>query len=192
MLQLDNLIGTVVANQGGAMEADTISKNGRSLKSRMSKRSIFIIACFTVILPSYSVSMKFAESSLAPFQHYGYIIDESGQKIDGLIELNAWGKIWMNQSKIGFCPQSEIDKAKAAGKTKIKSKWYKATQLQGYGFGDKKFVTKKVKLSTGTAIRMVEVLSEQQKTYKFYNSGNEPSDPNKYVVLRETPTGELD
>lgn len=30
-------IETAVANQSGAMEADTISKNGRNLKSQMSK-----------------------------------------------------------------------------------------------------------------------------------------------------------
>jgi len=41
MLQFRNLtIGTAVANQSGAMEADTISKNGRSLKSQMSKKNL--------------------------------------------------------------------------------------------------------------------------------------------------------
>ena len=42
-------IETVVANQSGTMEADTISKNGRSLKSQMSKRNFFKVAaclCF--------------------------------------------------------------------------------------------------------------------------------------------------
>jgi len=40
MLQNSNLtIGTAVANQSVAMEADTISKNGRSLKSQMSKNN---------------------------------------------------------------------------------------------------------------------------------------------------------
>jgi len=38
MLQLSSLTNeTAVANQSGAMEADTISKNGRSLKSQMSR-----------------------------------------------------------------------------------------------------------------------------------------------------------
>ena len=40
-----------VANQGGAMEAETISKNGRSLKSQMSKVNIFkfVLALFVVV-----------------------------------------------------------------------------------------------------------------------------------------------
>ena len=38
MLQFSNLtIETVVANHGGAMEAETISKNGRISKSQMSR-----------------------------------------------------------------------------------------------------------------------------------------------------------
>jgi len=47
MLQNSNLtIGTAVANQSGAMEADTISKNGRSLKSQMSRINLFSLAFF--------------------------------------------------------------------------------------------------------------------------------------------------
>jgi len=52
MLQLSNLtIKAAVANQGGAMEADTILKNGRSLKSQMSKGNLFskIVLFFIVI-----------------------------------------------------------------------------------------------------------------------------------------------
>ena len=37
MLKFSNLIGAAVANCSEAMEADTISKNGRSLKSQMSR-----------------------------------------------------------------------------------------------------------------------------------------------------------
>ena len=51
MLQLSNLtIKAAVANQGGAMEADTILKNGRSLKSQMSRRNFLRNACFAVLL----------------------------------------------------------------------------------------------------------------------------------------------
>ena len=150
------------------------------------------MAVSVVILFSCSPSMKYAEIDSTSFRHYGYIIDDSGQKIEGIIELNAWGNLWMNQSKVGFCPQSEIDKAKAAGKPTVKAKWHKASKLQGYGYGDKKFVTKNVRLSSGTATRMLEVLSEQQKTYKFYGSHDSPSDPNKYNVLRENSNGELE
>ena len=52
MLHNSNLkIETAVANQSGAMEADTISKNGRSLKSQMSRGFFFkylVIAAFGV------------------------------------------------------------------------------------------------------------------------------------------------
>jgi hypothetical protein len=44
MLQFSNLtIGTAVVNQSGAMEADTISKNGRSLKNHTSKGNFLIM-----------------------------------------------------------------------------------------------------------------------------------------------------
>ena len=47
MLQFSDLtIGTAVANQSGAMEADTISKNGRSLKSQMSRGNFFRVIFF--------------------------------------------------------------------------------------------------------------------------------------------------
>jgi len=36
-------IKEAVANQSGAMEADTISKNGRSLKSQMSRKTLQVI-----------------------------------------------------------------------------------------------------------------------------------------------------
>ena len=44
-------IETAAANQSGAMEAETISKNGRSLKSLMSKVNIlkFVLALFVVV-----------------------------------------------------------------------------------------------------------------------------------------------
>jgi len=53
MLQFSNLtIEAAVANQGGAMEADTISKNGRSSKSQMSRGNflLIIISLMTIIM----------------------------------------------------------------------------------------------------------------------------------------------
>jgi len=51
MLQFSNLtIETAVANQSGAMEADTISKNGRSLKSHTSKKNNFVKMSKTTIV----------------------------------------------------------------------------------------------------------------------------------------------
>ena len=48
MLQYKNSIGAV-ANCCGAMEAETISKNGRSLKSQMSRKLFFFLTCFALI-----------------------------------------------------------------------------------------------------------------------------------------------
>ena len=42
MLQIIKTIGVAVANRSGAMEADTISKNGRSTKSQMSSTNSII------------------------------------------------------------------------------------------------------------------------------------------------------
>ena len=39
-----------VANMSGAMEADTISKNGRSSKSQMSRENLFLKICLFHIL----------------------------------------------------------------------------------------------------------------------------------------------
>ena len=54
MLQKGNLtIGTAVANQSGAMEAGTISKNERSLKSQMSKGNLLkmaVLYCFILCI----------------------------------------------------------------------------------------------------------------------------------------------
>jgi uncharacterized repeat protein (TIGR02543 family) len=41
-------VETAVANQSGAMETDTISKNGRSSKSQMSRVNFLVIACFAL------------------------------------------------------------------------------------------------------------------------------------------------
>ena len=42
-------IGTAVANQSGAMEADTISKNGRSSKSHTSRRNKYSLVIFVCL-----------------------------------------------------------------------------------------------------------------------------------------------
>ena len=54
MLQNSNLtIGTAVANQSGAMEADTISKNGRSSKSQMSRKNYLTFIVVFVLFSNY-------------------------------------------------------------------------------------------------------------------------------------------
>lgn len=147
--------------------------------------SAFLISCATGM-------EEILTNKLEPYQHYGYIINESGQKINGLIELNAFGNIWMNQGTIGFFPQTSINKAKQKGKKSIRATWYKSSELKGYGYENKKFVTKQVNLNIGRRYRMLEVLSENDKTYKFYSSENGPSDPAVYNILREKPNGELE
>ena len=62
MLHTSNLtIGAAVANRCEAMEADTISKNGRSLKSQMSRRQFlccFVIVVFAVLAAFTSCDSK--------------------------------------------------------------------------------------------------------------------------------------
>ena len=62
MLKFNNLKkGAAVANQGGAMEADTISKNGRSSKSQMSK--VKKVACLFIACVAVCISVS-AQSEL--------------------------------------------------------------------------------------------------------------------------------
>ena len=56
MLQISNLIGAAVANQSGAMEADTISKNGRSSKSLMSRTNFLSKACIVLLAAGFIFS----------------------------------------------------------------------------------------------------------------------------------------
>ena len=62
MLQLSNFtIETAVANQSGAMEADTISKNGRSLKSQMSRGNIMQRTFLPLVIFCISMANMFAQ-----------------------------------------------------------------------------------------------------------------------------------
>jgi len=49
MVKFSKSVGTAVANQGGAMEADTISKNGASSKSQMSRANFLNYLVIVVI-----------------------------------------------------------------------------------------------------------------------------------------------
>ena len=72
MLQFSNLtIGRAVANQSEAMEADTISKNGRSLKSHTSRRNFLTIMLgifFTIAIFFVPVTSAFAQDKIYYFQ----------------------------------------------------------------------------------------------------------------------------
>ena len=134
----------------------------------------------------------------------GYIINKSGEKIDGMITLrtSVSNEIWKNQFVISFCPQKKIDKVLAKAKAREKrgkvgnykffSKDISTANLQGYGIGDKKFVTKRMELEFGSTFLALEVLSEEEKTYKYYDTDDNLSDHDKYHIYREKPNGELE
>ena len=48
-----------------------------------------------------------------------------------------------------------------------------------------------MELDSGVKFLALEVLSEEDKTYKFYDPNDNPSDPDKYHIYREKPNGEL-
>lgn len=146
------------------------------------------IVCFIVLF--HGIVTVWAQPALKSYQHQGYIIDVDGNKIEGIIELDAWSRLWMNQGTIGFVSNAKVEELKKAGKKKIPVKWYRAAHLKGYGYDNKQFVTKNVRLTTGISKRMIEVISEKEKTFKFYNSsipGATP--PQSFVTLRENSQG---
>jgi len=53
MTKSEFFIRAAVANMGGAMEADTISKHGRSSKSHTSRGNIWIKTCFAVFMACF-------------------------------------------------------------------------------------------------------------------------------------------
>ncbi|WP_419867798.1 hypothetical protein [Chryseobacterium sp. CT-SW4] len=62
-------------------------------------------------------------------QKYGYIIDKSGKKIEGIVQLNGSSMSpWQNQSKVKFAAKDDIDKSKS----KIKYKSYSAGDIKEY------------------------------------------------------------
>ena len=65
MLQFCSLIETAFANQSGAMEAGTISKNGRILKSQMSKMNIKTI--LVIFFLSCIINVSFAEKKVGSY-----------------------------------------------------------------------------------------------------------------------------
>lgn len=62
-------------------------------------------------------------------EKYGYIIDKSGKKIDGVVQLNGgYSSPWENQLKVKFAAVADIDKVK----NKIKFKTYDADDIKEY------------------------------------------------------------
>ena len=59
MLQFSDLtIETAVANHSGAMEADTISKNGRNLKSHTSRKFLVILISLIFVFPYFAYTQE--------------------------------------------------------------------------------------------------------------------------------------
>ena len=75
-----------VANQSGAMEADTISKNGRSLKSHTSRRnkcSLVVFVCL-LLFSSFSAYAQEAKPRIAVLE-----LSATGGSLDGARELTS-------------------------------------------------------------------------------------------------------
>ena len=92
---MKNFFCKAVANQSGAMEADTISKNGRSLKSQMSKinfKSIFAIFLCTFCIVNASFAEKNVGSYSLSYFNKQYDIEASeikNGKFSVYIQVNA-------------------------------------------------------------------------------------------------------
>lgn len=62
-------------------------------------------------------------------EKYGYIIDKSGKKVEGVVHLNGgYSSPWQNQLKVKFAAVADIDKVK----NKIKFKTYDADDIKEY------------------------------------------------------------
>jgi len=66
MVQFSNLtIGAAVVNQNEAMEAETISKNGRNLKSHTSRRVLVVLISLIFVFPYYFAYAQETKPSIA-------------------------------------------------------------------------------------------------------------------------------
>ncbi|SDR12614.1 hypothetical protein SAMN05421664_3678 [Chryseobacterium soldanellicola] len=77
-------------------------------------------------------------------EKYGYIIDKTGKKIEGVVHLNGgYSSPWQNQLKVKFAGVADIDKVK----NKIKFKTYDADDIKEYMLyeGDTPRIFKSVK-----------------------------------------------
>nr|WP_315027988.1 hypothetical protein [uncultured Chryseobacterium sp.] len=62
-------------------------------------------------------------------QKYGYIIDKTGKKVEGVVRLNGgYSSPWQNQLKVKFAAEADIDKVK----NRIKYKSYDADDIKEY------------------------------------------------------------
>ena len=81
MIKLSNLTnGTAVANHGEAMVAETISKNGRSLKSQTSRRLNKFVAFLTLMVMFSSCSYRLVDFTVISSKNHGLLFDKSQGK----------------------------------------------------------------------------------------------------------------
>ena len=205
------------SNFDRVMEARNHFKNGASSKSLTSRgnvclKTIIVLFAMLVALAS-GVSAQIAKDDLPVIPNCGdgyycgdgYIIDKAGKIILGQVVLHStFGNKEMctNQVVISFFPQTKVDKISAkanarekkgkAGKRKFFYPDVSTTKLQGYGVGTKRFVTKRMELDGVITFLALEVLSDEEKTYKFFDLNDKTSDPNKYSIYREKLDGELE
>ena len=86
MLQLNTLvIENAVANQSEAMEAETISKNGKNLKSQMSRKNIFKKAFSTILAAACFTAVAYTQS--------GYIDDIEWKIVGNKLIISGTGKV---------------------------------------------------------------------------------------------------
>jgi len=85
MLNKSNFsVEVAVANQGGAMGADTISKNGRNLKSHMSKGIYKFFAFLTLIVMLSSCSYRLVDFTVISSKNHGLRFDlANAKRIEG-------------------------------------------------------------------------------------------------------------
>ena len=120
MLQDSNLtIGTAVANQSGAMEADTISKNGRSLKSHTS-RGNFLIMLLSIFFTGFIFlgckkdddkdDIDKNETEFVELEEFGYDGDMPDELLDFFASLPKYNGAGFNAPMLRSTKAGEADK----------------------------------------------------------------------------------
>lgn len=82
-------------------------------------KKVLVLSLFTLISFNAYAQEDNTDYELRTDEKYGYIIDKSGKKIEGIVRLNGDAMSpWSNQKKVKFVAVSEIDKSKKKQKFK--------------------------------------------------------------------------
>ena len=160
MLHKSNFsVETAVANWNGAMEADTISKNGRNSKSQMSRGIFFRIVCFAVLAVVFSSIFVACSSS-----------DDKNSKTveNGYLEGSLWTFTNSAGSKGSYSFNSSSD-----GVYKFTNSYDGKTSTSNftYGYAPKERVGS---LSfTNSSYKVAFSISEDYKTMKAISTNGE-------------------